>query len=562
MSHAPDGTVRARIFDLHEELPFAGHPILGAAAALHALAGKCESRQWTFDLSGRKVNVEVEVVDEGFVCKMDQGHLLLEQPIQEDPLPWASRFSLEARDLHPLLPLQIGSTGLRYLVVPVKAGALERARIDKDISLDLQKIGAEFAVLFDPENMEIRHWDNDGLTEDVATGSAAGVVAGYGVHHKVCMPGMQIRLSQGRFAGRPSQIIAECGGSFSAPGPVSVGGNVTIVGQGTLSLYGRGAQLNDRRLIGSATLRSAISFEDLLEPTVQAFKESSSGNSQSEAFVLFPGRAREDGDVHVKAGVCRGRSIFIVKAAPWFAHNVEFGKPQGGIISVFDSQTGYLRAQIEDEHYLSDIRTAAAGAVAARYLATKSVRVAAVLGSGVQAYWQSLALFHERPYQELRVHARAPEKAAALAKRLAPRLQGVTITVAASAQDAVRDAQVIITATSSAEPVLLGAWLKPGQHVTAVGADDPFKCELDAAALQRSRVFVDDRKATIKAGDVFRAITLGEYDESLLAGEIGQVIAGSVPGRENAEQITIATLVGIGAQDVAACEEALHRVGY
>jgi ornithine cyclodeaminase len=311
------------------------------------------------------------------------------------------------------------------------------------------------------------------------------------------------------------------------------------------------------RIVSADTLRATIGFEHLVEPVAQAFAESSGGRAQNGLIVMFPAASPDLGDVYVKTGVLTGHRLHIVKVSPWFAANAERGQPQGGFMAALDSETGHTLALLNEEHYLSDIRTAAAGAVAARFLAPRIARTAAVLGAGVQAYWQPLALYRERRFERLLIWARDAEKAEALHKRLAPALPGVAIEIAAEAEQAVRAADVVMTATAARAPILRGEWLRPGQHITAVGADDPQKCELDAAALGRARVFVDSVETTLANGDVAAAIRDGGYAAHRLAGEIGDVIAGRIPGRSADSDITIAKFVGIGAQDLVATETAL-----
>lgn len=289
----------------------------------------------------------------------------------------------------------------------------------------------------------------------------------------------------------------------------------------------------------------------------RAFQESSAKRAENGLIVMFPADRADLGDVYVKTGVLRGHGVFVVKVSPWFAANVENRAPQGGFLAAFDSGTGRTLAILSDEHYLSDIRTAAAGALAARLLAPKRVDTALILGAGVQAYWQARALHRERPFRRLLIWARSSEKATALKRRLSKPLHGVEIAVADNIEPAVRTADVVITATLSREPIVRAAWLRPGQHITAVGADDSTKCELDAEALCRARVVVDSIETTVANGDVHRAIEAGEYDQSLIAGEIGDILAGRLVGRIAAEEITIAKFVGIGAQDLAAAEAAL-----
>lgn len=318
---------------------------------------------------------------------------------------------------------------------------------------------------------------------------------------------------------------------------------------------------NSVQLFTAAQLRVAVKFEDLIEEVSLAFQDSSANLAQNGLIVMLPHSNPEKGDVYVKTGVLAGHSVYIVKVSPWFAINLEKKVAQGGFVAVFDSETGHTLAVMNDEHYLSDIRTAAAGAVAARALAPKVVKSAAVIGSGVQAYYQSLALFRERPFERLTIWGRSSQKAEALKARLLRELKHVDISVSDELESTVRGADVIITATQSREPLVLGEWLHAGQHLTAVGADDKSKCELDDVALNRSKVFVDSVSASLENGDVYRAKELKLYSESWLSGEIGDVLANRKQGRTSEADITIAKFVGIGALDLVAAEVALRRMG-
>jgi ornithine cyclodeaminase/alanine dehydrogenase-like protein (mu-crystallin family) len=315
------------------------------------------------------------------------------------------------------------------------------------------------------------------------------------------------------------------------------------------------------RIVGAAELRAHVGFEDLIEPISAAFRESSAGAAANGLVVMYPLEQQDRGDVYVKTGTLRGHSIFIVKVSPWFAQNVENGAAQGGFVAVFDSSTGRTIALLNEEHYLSDIRTAAAGALAARVFAPSSVRTAAVLGAGVQAYWQTLALHRERPFARLLIWARDADKALMLKSRLAKWLAGVDLRVEERLERAVRDADVLICATMAREPLVRGEWLREGQHITAVGADDPGKCELDAVVLQRARVFVDSLDTAAANGDIHRAIAARRYTRGELSGEIGEVLAGTKVGRFSPSDITVAKFVGIGAQDLAAAETCLAKLG-
>ena len=228
------GRYSARVFDLIEELPFAGHPLIGAAAALHAdRGGDADERLWTFDLPARTVTVVTARTAEGYSGRLDQGRADFLAEFDASDFDVAA-FGLHSDDLVGGLPLAVVSTGLRYLIVPVTSGALAKAYIRHDISSCLDAVGAQFAVLLDERSLEIRHWNNDGVVEDVATGSAAGTVGAYRLRYCGAASGQTFTLDQGRFAGRPSRMTVTPHGGGPDVHSVQVGGEVAIVGSGVL----------------------------------------------------------------------------------------------------------------------------------------------------------------------------------------------------------------------------------------------------------------------------------------------------------------------------------------
>ncbi|MFF0304784.1 PhzF family phenazine biosynthesis protein [Streptomyces sp. NPDC004562] len=223
---------QARVFDLSEELDFAGHPVIGAAAVLHHLAGMGGPVDWKLELKARTVRVKVRQDGKSYEGVLDQGPAsFLGEPEIEGLASW---FDLEAPDLHPGLRPQVVSTGLRYLIVPVRPGLLHRARIRFDLTEPLRQVGAQFAYLLDADELEGRHWNNDGILEDVATGSAAGCVAAYLRRHGRLAAEETVTLRQGRHMGRPSSMSI---GAYDI-GPqrhgVTVGGHVSLVAEGQL----------------------------------------------------------------------------------------------------------------------------------------------------------------------------------------------------------------------------------------------------------------------------------------------------------------------------------------
>lgn len=231
---ADASTYRTRVFDLVEELPFAGHPIIGAAAALHETAGHADEQHWTFDLTDKRVTVVTQRTGSGYFGLLDQGPAqFLGEIVASDEI--AAAFDLTLADFDSTLPLAVVSTGLRYLIVPVRPHVLSRARIKADITSLLATRGAQFAVLFDRAACEIRHWNNDGIIEDVATGSAAGTIGAYCLQYGDARSGEAFTLNQGRFTGRPSELIVEPHGARGDVNSVKVGGRIAIVGHGTVT---------------------------------------------------------------------------------------------------------------------------------------------------------------------------------------------------------------------------------------------------------------------------------------------------------------------------------------
>jgi PhzF family phenazine biosynthesis protein len=232
------GTVRARIFTMEEELPFAGHPVLGAAAALHLRAGgpdRTELQTWRFVLDAGARTVRTACPGPWFTAAMDQGQAVFGPPL--DPAsaaPFAAALGLAAGDLHPDFPLQMVSTGLPYLLIPVRSG-LDRAGVRvPDLEARLAGIGARFAYVLDVAAREGRTWDNLGLVEDAATGSAAGPSGAYLARHGAARPGEDLVLSQGRFLGRPSTMRVAVSENAAGDLAVEVAGDVVLVAEGRL----------------------------------------------------------------------------------------------------------------------------------------------------------------------------------------------------------------------------------------------------------------------------------------------------------------------------------------
>lgn len=233
-------------------------------------------------------------------------------------------------------------------------------------------------------------------------------------------------------------------------------------------------------------------------------------------------------------------------------------------VVLLDPATGALLAVL-DGRYLTEVRTAAVSAVSVRYLAPRDgPLVMAILGSGVQARAHARLLPRVCPLREIRVWSPTPAHRA----RFIAEFDGQSappLREADSAAEAVRDADLVVTATSARAPVVSSAWVKPGAHIVAVGAPRPDQRELDPALVARSRLFVDSRaSALVEAGDIVQAIAEGRITADHIVGELGEVVAGTVPGRTAPDEITLFKSLGLAVEDLVAARlayEAARQAG-
>ncbi|RDJ04299.1 ectoine utilization protein EutC [Rhizobium grahamii] len=266
------------------------------------------------------------------------------------------------------------------------------------------------------------------------------------------------------------------------------------------------------------------------------------------------------GEVDVKTAYVPGLDGFAIKISPGFFGNPEIGLAStNGLMVLLSSKTGLVQSLLLDNGYLTDIRTAAAGAVAAKYLARKDSSVAAVFGAGMQARLQLQALMLVRPIREARIWARDNSKAEKTARELSEQLR-IDVIACKGREEAVAGAHVIITTTSADRPVLEARWLEPGQHITAMGSDAEHKNEVEPQAIARAHLYVADSLAqTRRLGELHHAIGTGVVAADQSFPELGQIVAGGVAGRTDNNQVTIADLTGTGIQDTAIANLAFAR---
>ncbi|GLQ17701.1 cyclodeaminase [Maritalea porphyrae] len=257
-------------------------------------------------------------------------------------------------------------------------------------------------------------------------------------------------------------------------------------------------------------------------------------------------------EVDVKTAYIPGFDGFAIKVSPGFFDNPNLGLPSlNGLMMLLSARTGLAKAVFLDNGYLTDLRTAAAGGVAARHLAPKHVKTVGVIGTGAQARLQVEAAYHERKFEKVLVCGRNDDHARKCAKDIADKIGVPTYPVAAR-EELVRQSQLVITTTPSRVPLIDAEWLHPNLHITAMGSDQAGKTELDPQILPRADRFVCDRVSQcIELGELAGAIDAGAWDIERTPIELGDLVVDPSLGRQSDSEITVCDLTGTGAQDTA-----------
>jgi len=300
-------------------------------------------------------------------------------------------------------------------------------------------------------------------------------------------------------------------------------------------------------------VRSVLPLDELIGVMAAALSAFSNGGVRQPVRTVIegdvPGAFFASMPTWIETGPAMGAKLVTV-----FPQNAGAGLPtHQAIIALLDSSTGSPLAFL-DGRYITEARTAAVSAVAVRELARQDATVLALIGSGVQAGSHREALPLVRPFREVRCWS--PTEARL--RRFVDAHPGVQ--PAPGAQAAVRDADVVVVATSSVTPVIWNNWVKPGACVVAVGACRPNQRELDPELVARARLIVDSRAAAVQeAGDVVMAIAEGRLTADHIAAELGEVVSGKAPGRTTEDEITVFKSLGLAAEDIAAAHLAYSR---
>lgn len=300
------------------------------------------------------------------------------------------------------------------------------------------------------------------------------------------------------------------------------------------------------RIVKRDAIERALAGLDLVSLIEQGFAAYSAGRCNVPPVGEL---VMEKGEVHIKYGCIRGDSHYIVKIASGFYGNSALGLASGnGVMLVFSQHTGALETILLDEGHLTDVRTAAAGAVAAKHLAPRGVEAIGIIGTGVQA---RLQLAHLRPVVAARhviICGRTPERLDAC--RRDAEAMGFRVATTGDPAEVAAHCRLIVTTTTATSALLRVSDIEPGTHISAIGSDTPEKQELDPLILARaSRVVVDSVPQCRLRGEAHRALVTGTIDEAKLE-EIGDIVLGRRPGRTATDDITVFDATGVAVQDI------------
>jgi ornithine cyclodeaminase/alanine dehydrogenase len=304
-------------------------------------------------------------------------------------------------------------------------------------------------------------------------------------------------------------------------------------------------------VLSEQQVQSLIDIDELIGVLEQAHIQYSTGKAVMPVRLVVP-LSEIQGRVTSMPGYLNEDQALGMKVVTYFQENPKRNLPAIlATIMLFSSDTGKIIATM-DGSYITAVRTACASALATRALANPQTRVLGILGAGVQARAHIRALTHVRTIEKIKLYSPSGTSAAAIQKEMQPQIKA-RIEIVKSAEEAVRDADLLTTVTTAREPIVKAEWLKPGVHINAVGSHRPDLREIDGATLARAKLIVDSRDAVMaECGDILLALKEKSITENAIHAEIGEVLAGKKSGRTSAGEITLYKSVGIAIQDVAA----------
>ncbi len=307
------------------------------------------------------------------------------------------------------------------------------------------------------------------------------------------------------------------------------------------------------KIIQKNELNKFINFDDIFEKTKRAYQLFSKGETITPPFTVFT-IPESQGSVHFKCGYVPGDKYFAMKYSGAFYGNEKLGISNFlGLFMVFNALTGEVEAIIDDKGYLTDYRTGVAGAIATTTLAKQNSKNVGIIGTGIQARMQLMSLLQVMNINKVYVwgrNSKNKENYISEMKKLYPKVEFISCQ---NAQQVCENADILYTVTYSAQPIIKAHWIKPGTHITAVGACEPTMQELDSKIFSIANVVcADSIDACTNNGEIHHALTNGDININTIK-ELGTIISENHKRNEN--DITICDLVGIGFQDavIASC---------
>lgn len=303
------------------------------------------------------------------------------------------------------------------------------------------------------------------------------------------------------------------------------------------------------RLVGDEEAKNLVTMEEAIEAVREAFKDLSLKRA------IMPLRGRIDvggkGDFLAMPSYVPSLGALSIKLVTVYPDNASRGLPLvNAVLISLDADTGVPELVIE-ANYLTAIRTGAASGVATDFLAREDSRSLAVIGCGVQGRMQALAVSKVRNLDTIVAYSRNPANVKRYVEEIS-RMVDAEVMPAKSAEEAVKDADIVCTATTSTQPVLKREWIRDGTHINAIGSYKPDSRELDTDTVTSSKLVVDSLEACLsEAGDLIIPIREGRLKRESVHAEIGEIVAGIKPGREYYEEITVFKSVGLAIQDAA-----------
>ena len=304
-------------------------------------------------------------------------------------------------------------------------------------------------------------------------------------------------------------------------------------------------------ILQSEDIKKCVQLNEQLIPIIEdAFKNLAQGKTTMPP-ILRLDIEKYHGETDVKAAYIEGLDSYAVKVASAFFNNPKLGlQSSTGLMILLDSQTGFIKSVLLDKGYLTDVRTAIAGAIAAKHLSNHDSTKAGIIGAGLQAKLQLEALTLVRKINTAYIWSRDSTKTNKFVEQIKD--LNITLEVCSSAEEVLQKSEIVVTTTPSKSPLIKSDWLKKGLHITAMGSDAQQKNELDPAIIKQCDLYVPDSVSqTAILGELHHALEKNIVSSDYNYDELGNVILNSNLGRKSKDDITVCDLTGTGVQDTA-----------